>query len=217
MRNKFNEQLGLLNKEIISMGALCENAIALAAQALISGNFSLAKKVHDIENEIDDKERVIEALCLKLILSQQPVASDLRGISAALKLITDMERIGDQAEDIAEIVQLSNIGRQEETSLIGDMARETIKMVTQSVDAFVKKDVELAKSVIKHDDIVDDLFDKVKKNVIDTIRKSPEKGEYAVDMLMVAKYFERIGDHAVNIAEWVEFSLTGVHKGEQPL
>jgi phosphate transport system protein len=167
--------------------------------------------------EIDDSEKTIESICMKLLLHQQPVARDLRQISAALKMITDMERIGDQAADIAEIVQLANIRADEDTAYVGDMARATIKMVTDSVDAYVSRDPVLAQCVIEYDDVVDDLFNKVKQSLITSIEDKQINGEYAIDLLMIAKYFERIGDHAVNIAEWVLFSITGVHKGEAAL
>ncbi len=217
MRSRLDEQLALLNKELISMGALCENAIALSVKALLTGDMTLAKKVKSIETEIDDMERTIEAICMKLLLHQQPVARDLRQISAALRMITDMERIGDQAEDIAEIIMLANIHADEDTDDIGDMARATIKMVTDSIDAYVNRDMELAQLVIEYDDVVDDLFNKIKQLLITLIENKQVNGEYAIDLLMIAKYFERIGDHAVNIAEWVLFSITGVHKGETTL
>jgi phosphate transport system protein len=217
MRSRFDEQLALLNKELISMGAQCENVIALSVKALLTGDMTLAKKVKSIEMEIDDSEKTIESICMKLLLHQQPVARDLRQISAALKMITDMERIGDQAADIAEIVQLANIRADEDTAYVGDMARATIKMVTDSVDAYVSRDPVLAQCVIEYDDVVDDLFNKVKQSLITSIEDKQINGEYAIDLLMIAKYFERIGDHAVNIAEWVLFSITGVHKGEAAL
>lgn len=217
MRSRFDEQLALLNKELILMGTLCENAIAMAVKALLDGDIELAKKVAGVEAEIDQKEHDIETICLKLLLHQQPVARDLRQISSALKMITDMERIGDQAADIAEIVTLANIRAGDDTEYIGDMARATIKMVTDSVDAYVHRDLELAQAVIEYDDVVDDLFNKVKHMLITFIEEKKGSGEYAVDLLMISKYFERIGDHAVNIAEWVLFSITGVHKGESEL
>ena len=212
MRSRFDEQLNTLNTEMIEMGAMCEEAIALASKALTSGDVALAEKVAAISSDIDHKERDIEARCLKLLLQQQPVARDLRQISAALKMITDMERIGDQAEDIAEIITFLDGRTAEETVHICDMAAETISMVTDSVDAFVKMDIGLAKAVITHDDKVDEYFDKIKSSLIKMIARSPENGEYLLDMLMIAKYFERIGDHATNIAEWVIFSVTGEHK-----
>ncbi|HWS29545.1 MAG TPA: phosphate signaling complex protein PhoU [Clostridia bacterium] len=216
MRSRFDEQLEALHTELIEMGALCENAISNAAQALLEGDLALARRAAEFDHEIDDKERKIESLALKLLLFQQPVARDLRQVSAALKMITDMERIGDQAADIAEITTLANIVP-EDTLHVNDMARATIKMVTESIDAFVQADLKLARAVMDYDDVVDDLFDQVKKELIELIGKRPERGEYAIDLLMIAKYFERIGDHAVNIAEWVEFSITGIHKGENAL
>ena len=212
MRNRFDEQLFELNREIIEMGAMCEEAIAYAAKALSSGDIALATKVKNNEVAIDQKERDIEIRCMKLLLHQQPVARDLRLISATLKMITDMERIGDQAEDIAEIVTFLNGHTMEDMELIEEMARETIEMVTASVDAFVKKDVELAQKVIDQDDIVDDYFSRVKCGVISLVAENHADGEFALDLLMIAKYFERIGDHATNIAEWVIYSVTGTHK-----
>ena len=214
MRNRFDEQLALLNRELIEMGALCEDVISMAAKALITGDTALAKKVAPLDGAIDQKERTIETMCLKLLLQQQPVARDLRQISAALKMITDMERIGDQAEDIAEIIGYLNGRAGIDCAHIGEMASATIKMVTESVDAFVKRDMALANEVIAYDDVVDDLFDKVKSSLIAMIAQNPGEGEYALDLLMIAKYFERIGDHATNIAEWVVFSVCGTHKGE---
>ncbi|MGI6336894.1 MAG: phosphate signaling complex protein PhoU [Eubacteriales bacterium] len=214
MRIRFDEQLALLNKELIEMGALCEEAIALSSKALTAADKELAKKVAPLDAEIDQKERNIESLCLKLLLKQQPVASDLRLISAALKMITDMERIGDQAEDIAEIVCFLDGRSAENDDLMREMARTTIQMVTESVDAFVNRDILLARKVISDDDIVDAFFDQVRKKLIEKIGKEPSDGEYALDLLMIAKYLERIGDHAVNIAKWVIFSVTGVHKEE---
>ena len=214
MRSRFDEQLALLNRELIEMGALCEEVIALAAKAMEAGDVALEKKVEPLDAEIDRKERDIESLCLKLLLQQQPVARDLRQISAALKMITDMERIGDQAEDIAEIVTFLAGRGAEDSELMRSMARAVIKMVTDSVDAFVKHDILLAEQVVKDDDTVDAYFDEVKRRLIGRIAVEPEDGEYALDLLMIAKYFERIGDHATNIAEWVMFSVTGVHKEE---
>ena len=212
MRSRFDEQLSQLNREMIEMGALCEEVIALASQALTEGNAALAKKVPPLDGEIDQKERDIEAMCLRLLLQQQPVARDLRQISAALKMITDMERIGDQAEDIAEIVTFLGGRGAENSALLREMARSTIKMVTESVDAYVRQNTALAEQVIAEDDVVDDYFTRVKKGLIERIAQDPTDGEFALDLLMIAKYFERIGDHAVNIAEWVIFSVTGEHK-----
>ena len=212
MRERFEQQLQLLNQALTKMGSLCEQIITLAAQALTDWDENLAKKVAEVDSEIDKMERSIEGTCLRLLLQQQPVATDLRVSSAALKMITDMERIGDQAEDIAEIITFLKGRAAAESVQIREMARETITMVTGSVDAYVRQDLELAQAVLNHDDIVDAYFDRVKKNLIDMIAKNPEDGEFALDLLMIAKYFERIGDHATNIAEWVVFSVTGVHK-----
>ncbi len=212
MRNRFDEQLELLNKKMTEMGAECESIIALAAEALLSGNTAEAKKAMEQGRSIDQMEREIENICLKLLLQQQPVARDLRVISAALKMITDMERIGDQAEDIAEIIVFLNGRTGAECHGIRKMAEATIKMVTDSVDAYVRGDLKLAEEVCRYDDVVDNDFSQIKKTLIEMITENSADGEYALDILMIAKYFERIGDHAVNIAEWVEFSVTGVHK-----
>lgn len=212
MRNRFDEQLFALNKEIIEMGAMCEEAIDKAAKALSTGDVELAENVKTGSGMIDQMERAIESRCMKLLLHQQPVARDLRLISAALKMITDMERIGDQAEDIAEIITFLNGRIMEEIKPIEEMFRETIEMVTQSVDAFVKKDLLLAEKVIAQDDIVDHYFSEIKSDIIRWIAKNPEDGEIALDLLMISKYLERVGDHATNIAEWVIYSVTGVHK-----
>ncbi len=213
MRSRFDEQLSTLNRSLIQMGALCEEGISMASKALAAGDPALAAKVLPLTAQTDEMERTIESLCLKLLLQQQPVARDLRQISAALKMITDMERIGDQAADIAEIIPFLNGRTGEECESIRLMADAAIKMVTQSIDAFVKRDTSLADAAIEHDDVVDDYFCKVKSALIGMIAEKPEDGEYALDLLMIAKYFERIGDHAVNIAEWVVFSVTGTHKG----
>jgi phosphate transport system protein len=217
MRSRFDEQLAALKSELITMGSLCEEAIAGAARALITGDASLAGDISALEDEIDRKERDIEAMCMRLLLQQQPVASDLRQISAALKMITDMERIGDQAEDIAEIIRFLGGRTGSECEAIAEMAQATIKMVTESVDAFVQQDVYMARRVVAHDDVVDGLFVEVRQSLIDMIGDRAGNGEYAIDLMMIAKYFERIGDHATNIAEWVEFAVTGVHKGESEL
>ena len=214
MRNRFDRQLAQLNRELTEMGALCEEVIALASRALTEGDKTLAAKVAPVDTEIDEKERSIESMCLKLLLQQQPVARDLRQISAALKMITDMERIGDQAEDIAEIVGFLGGRQAENDGLLKKMAEAVIQMVTESVDAYVKCDIILAKKVLAADDTVDDYFAQVKQSLIGKIAENPGNGEYALDLLMIAKYFERIGDHATNIAEWVIYSVTGVHKDE---
>lgn len=214
MRSRFDEQLATLNKELIEMGALCEEAIAEAAKALTTADEKTAAKVEPLEAEINQKERDIESLCLKMLLQQQPVARDLRQISAALKMITDLERIGDQASDIAEIITFIDKKAGVDCEPICLMAEATIRMVTESIDAFIKRDVGIAQQAIAHDDTVDDYFLKVKRSLINMIAQRPADGEHALDLLMIAKYFERIGDHAVNIAEWVIFSVTGVHKGQ---
>ena len=211
MRNRFDEQLNNLNNELITMGALCEEAISAAVKLLVDNDVKMKERVWEADKQIDQKERDIETLCMKLLMQQQPVASDLRTISSALKMISDMERIGDQASDIAEIAEYANgCGMQSETH-IADMARATIQMVTDSIDSFVKKDVELAHTVISHDSVVDDLFDKVKGELITAIENKAANAEALIDLLMIAKYFERIGDHAENIAEWVIYSITGKH------
>ena len=214
MRSRFDEQLALLNKEMIEMGALCEEVIALASKALTEADPELAQRVAPLDAEIDQKERNIESLCLKLLLQQQPVARDLRQISAALKMITDMERIGDQAADIAEITRDIADNSIKDLVPIGDMARATNKMVTDSVDSFVRKDLGLAEAVISSDDVVDDLFLQVREELIRRIGMG-DSGEVCIDLLMIAKYLERIGDHAVNIAEWVEFLRTGRYHHEK--
>lgn len=214
MRNKFREQLEILNRELLIMGAMCEQAILEVCRAFEAADQSAAKEIMETGQEIDQQERKIEGLCLKLFLQQQPVARDLRQISAALKMITDMERIGDQAADIAEIMLAANCEEFNKVKAIGEMGKATIRMVTNSIDAYVKRDLQLAKDVIEYDDKVDALFQEVKEHLIRLISKDTRHGEYAIDLLMIAKYFERIGDHTVNIAEWVEFSITGKHKGE---
>ncbi|MFU0827294.1 MAG: phosphate signaling complex protein PhoU [Lachnoclostridium sp.] len=215
MRNKFDEQLDHLKTQVIQMGALCEEAIASATKALINGDIELAKKVITTDEDIDHKEKEIESICLKLLLQYQPVARDLRQISSALKMITDMERIGDQAADISEIIMLANIKAANNTSHIADMAKATIKMVTDSIDAYVQQNLKLAKAVIDYDDVVDNLFNDVKADMIRLINEDTENGEFAIDLIMISKYFERIGDHATNIAEWVVFSITGKYVEEE--
>lgn len=212
MRNRFDSQLEKLNLELITMGALCEDAISASVKALLDDDDNLLAKVFASDAEIDQKERDIEAICMKLLLQQQPVARDLRVISSALKMISDMERIGDQASDIAEITKFIKNSNVKSKIHIKDMATATIKMVTDSIDSFVKKDIELARSVMKYDDKVDNLFDCVKDELVQLITQDKNNGEFCIDLLMIAKYLERIGDHAVNIAEWVEYSITGTHQ-----
>ena len=212
MRNRFDSQLEKLNLELITMGALCEDAISASVKALLDGDETLLEKVFAADAESDQKERDSEAICMKLLLQQQPVAGDLRVISSALKMISDMERIGDQASDIAEIAKFVKNSDVKSKIHIKDMAAAAIKMVTDSVESFVKKDIELASAVMKYDDKVDNLFDCVKDELVRLIAADSENGEYCIDLLMIAKYLERIGDHAVNIAEWVEYSITGTHR-----
>lgn len=212
MRSRLDEQLELLNHEMIEMGALCEEVISLVCSALAEDSAAQAAKVMPLGKEIDQKERDIEGLGMKMLLQQQPVARDLRQISAALKMITDMERIGDQAEDIAQIIPFLNGRTSHAHTHLQEMARSTIKMVTESVDAYVKKDTALAQAVIAYDDVVDDTFLQIRQQLIQLIAADPGEGEYALDLLMIAKYFERIGDHATNLAEWVIYAATGVHK-----
>ena len=214
MRNRFDRQLLQLNNELIEMGSLIEKAIEMAIAALVKQDVERAGDAIKFDEEIDHQE--IEGLCMKLLLQQQPVARDLRLISAALKMITDMERIGDHAADISEMTILMAGSTYEKSEmdieLVKEMAKETTDMVIKSVDAFVSKDLELARHVIKQDDVVDDLFDRFKHQLILKINENVKNGEQATDMLLVAKYFERIGDHATNIAEWVIYSITGAHE-----
>ena len=211
MRNKFDEQLQRLHVALIQMGAACEDGISAAAEALLKGDESLVPAALEAERDLDRREREVENLCLKLLLQQQPVARDLREISAALKMISDLERIGDQAADIAELVSYVRVPDGSGVLHIADMTRAVIGMVTDSVDSFVKKDLELARAVCTADDRVDELFDQVKRELIDMIAADAAWGQQGLDLLMVAKYLERIGDHATNVAEWVEYSITGVH------
>ena len=202
MRNRFGEQLERLHVEMIQMGALCEDAISAAAQALMKGDEDLARAAGEAERE---------NLCLKLLLQQQPVARDLREISSALKMISDLERIGDQAADIAELTRFVRLPDGPGRQRIEEMSKAVIRMVTDSVDSFVKRDLELAREVCREDDQVDDLFNQVKKELIGLIAADADSGELWLDLIMVAKYLERIGDHATNVAEWVEYSITGNH------
>ena len=212
MRSKFDQQLALLNKEMIEMGALCEEIISDVLRALLQKDSTFLNEIPSLGAEIDRKERAIETLCLKLLLQQQPVAKDLRQISAALKMITDMERIGDQAEDIARITPFVTNRPPKIDTLLHKMAESSIKMVTESVDAFVEQNIDLAKKVLIDDDIVDNYFTLIKRELIHQIIERTNDGECYIDLLMISKYFERIADHATNIAEWVVFSVTGIHK-----
>lgn len=218
MRSRFDEKLTQLNNNLIEMGALIEHAIAQTTKALKEQDVNMAREIMTDDSLIDEKEREIESLCLKLILHQQPVARDLRQISTALKMITDMERIGDQAADISELcIYLNEQKFIKKLKNIPQMAETTIKMLSDSIDAFVNKDLALAQSVIGYDDIVDSLYVTIKKDLIELVHEDVDNGEQAFDLLQIAKYYERIGDHAVNIAEWVIFSITGKHKDKQVL
>ncbi|MDY3873295.1 phosphate transport system regulatory protein PhoU [Roseburia sp. AM51-8] len=211
MRNRFDRQLEELHVELIEMGSMCEDVIRKTSKLLQSGDAKVAKEIRKEDSNIDEQERLVESLCLKLLLQQQPVAKDLRKVSAALKMITDMERIGDQASDIAEIIETTDFSVPTNDVKLAKMAETTIAMVTESIDAYVKQDLELVREVIARDDEVDDLFLEVRQEIADDMVEAGDPMS-SLDLLMIAKYFERIGDHATNIAEWVEFSITGTHK-----
>lgn len=215
MRSKFDEQLKILNQEMMHLGTMIEDSIQKAIEALITQNVDLAKKIMDSDSEVDREQKKIENICFNLLMQQQPVAKDLRVISAAMKMVTDMERIGDHAADISEItIMMADQTYAQNLDDIKKMASETVLMLIRSIEAYVEKDMNKAQNVIAHDDIVDELFDKNKADIIDLIRHDPENGEQAADLLMVAKYFERIGDHATNIAEWVIFALDDKKRAE---
>ncbi len=209
MRNTLDKELETLNREIIETGALCEEAIKLASEAFLDGDASRAQQVYSTDSEIDKMEHSIETRCMNLLWRRQPVASDFRRVSAALKMVSDMERIGDMASNIAEITGFLGGLYGDERDLISGMAHETVKMVTSAVDSYVRNDFELAGNVIDGDDLIDDYFRRVKRSLVGRIAKKPDEGEYELDILIVAKYFERIGDHATNIAEWVRYSIDG--------
>ncbi len=211
MRNRFDRQLEELHVELIKMGSMCEDVIRKTSKLLQSGDAKVAKEIRKEDSNIDEQERLVESLCLKLLLQQQPVAKDLRKVSAALKMITDMERIGDQASDIAEIIETTDFSVPANDVKLAKMAETTIAMVTESIDAYVKQDLKLVREVIARDDEVDDLFLEVRQEIADEMAENRNPMS-SLDLLMIAKYFERIGDHATNIAEWVEFSITGMHK-----
>lgn len=217
MRNRFDAQLEQLHQKLIEMGNLCEQVISMTYKVLMDEDYEAAKELIEKDSLIDLKERDIESLCLKLLLQQQPVASDLRKVSAALKMITDMERIGDQAADIAEIILTSSIKAPGLEIPLGRMAEATVRMVTDSVNAYVWQDLDTACKVIEYDDVVDDLFLEVKDLLIRQMDSNPVIHEHVMDILLIAKYYERIGDHATNISEWVEFSITGKHRGDEEL
>ena len=214
MRDKYEMQLRKLHAEMIEMGTMIEQAIETAIKALVAQDTELAKKAIEADDAIDHQEREIENLCLKLFLTQQPVAGDMRNISAALKMITDMERIGDHAADISEMtILMAGTPYIRNIEHLQTMAKEAMVMLVKSIEAYVEKDLEKAEKVIESDDVIDDLFDQIKAELIDAIHQNPDNGEQAADLLMVSKYLERIGDHATNIAEWVIFSITGNHPG----
>jgi len=216
VRKKFEEQLLHLNRVLIEMGKMVKLAITDAIRALIEQDIELANRIIASDDDIDAKEDEIEALCIQIILQQQPVARDLRLITSVMKIITDLERIGDHASDISEITTyLANKPYIKKLDLLPQMAEATVKMLTDSIEAFVLNDLALAKAVIEYDDVVDDLFVRVKNDLIDLINTDAKYGDQALDLLMIAKYFERIGDHATNVAEWVVFSLTGRHKNHK--
>ena len=210
MRNRFDNELDLLNQNLIKMGTLCEHAISLAMQCFEDDESVTVEEVKNVEIKIDEFEHEIESQCLRLFLHEQPVARDLRVISSILKMITDLERIGDQSVDIADLSKYTKTTNPH----IKVMAQETIKMLTNAIDSFVKRDLELANKTISQDDRVDDLFLQVRCDIINILKSESEHEEQALDTLMIAKYLERIADHAVNVSEWVVFSITGLHKGE---
>lgn len=208
MRSKFDEQLAELNREMIEMGRMIVQSITMAIEALTDKDEKRAKSIMEGDVEVDHEQKKIETICFNLLIQQQPVARDLRTVTAAMKMVTDMERIGDHAADISEItIFMGKNSYIEKLKHIREMASETVLMLNHSIEAYVERNQEKAKEVIEHDDIVDSLFDDVKKDIIQLIQKNPEDGQEATDLLMVAKYFERIGDHATNIAEWVLYSL----------
>jgi phosphate transport system protein len=214
MRSKFDEQLTTLNHSLVNMGAMCEESIALAAKSILTTNKALENRMESLQDDIYQSERDIESLCLMLLLQQQPVARDLRLISAALKMITDMERIGTQAADIVEISGFITDHIEDDSTKIEDMARCAVEMLTTSIDCFVKQDYSTLYNVNIKEEETDKLFGEIRKRLIEMIENKEKSGEYVIDLLMVAKYFERIADHALNISQWVMFSLTGIHRGE---
>ena len=214
MKNRFDEQVDTLNAQMIEMGALIETTIEGACEALQTADLPKARAIIEADSIVDRKEREIESLCLRMLLTRQPVAGDLRVVSSALKMITDMERIGDQAADISEIVTMMDYSAAMQPEHFGAMSRAAIDMVHRAIDAYVRRDVALAQEVIASDDTVDGLFTHVKQELIDLLGADASRGGEALDLLMIAKYFERIGDHATNIAEWVEYSVTALYKGE---
>ncbi len=216
VRKLFEEQLSLLKDLLVKMGELNCEAIEDAVTALEKQDAELARKTKGVEQLVDEKEQQIERLCLKIILKQQPVASDLLFVTSAMKMITDMERIADQAVDISELViKMSRLPYADAVAEIPEMADKVQDMVRNAAKSFVERDGDLAKAVCRADDAVDDLFDVIRNKLTGIVHRDIEgddNGEQALDMLMVAKYLEKIGDHASNIAEWVIFMITGEHK-----
>ena len=214
MRSKFDEQLNQLNKEMMNMGVMIEESIQKAIKALMKQDVDLATEIMTADEEVDRQQKKIEQICFNLLIQQQPVARDLRMITAAMKMVTDMERIGDHAADISEMtVVMADHPYQLNLGSVNRMASETTVMLRQSIEAYIEKDISKAKKVIERDDVVDGLFDQLKSEIIEMIHSKPEEAEQTADMLMVGKYFERIGDHATNIAEWVIFSLEEKSRG----
>lgn len=214
MRNRFDQQLEKLNVELVTMGALCEDAVTYAIRALFDRESDMVERAEEAERQIDQMERDIESTCMRLLLQQQPVARDLRVISSALKMIGDMERIGDQAADIAEIVKYLKEDEVPNLGHLREMSDFAAGMVTASINSFVRQDLDLARKVILDDDVVDGYFEKVKEALIGIIAEGDRDGAFLLDILMIAKYIERVGDHATNIAEWVVYSITGTHPEE---
>ena len=212
VRSRFMAQMEQLNTELIVMGTLCENALEKVANALDNPTDEVSRDIIILSKKTEEKERELENICINLLLKQQPVASDLRQISSALKMVTDMRRIGEVAGNIAEILSQDNLRMDYDTSILKKMAAATKKMVSNTLDAFVKSDIRTAQQVERDDDQVDELFAQSKHELIQIIRNSQDSGEQAIDYLMIAKYFERIGDHAAIVASWVKFSITGIHE-----
>lgn len=215
MRDRFMEQLTQLHQELTNMGMRCVEAISCAIRALTENERELIAEAEQIEREIDGLESAIESLCVKLLLQQQPVAKDLRAITSALKMISDLERIGDQAADIAELTRRI-IGRVNDSEThIKAMAVEAVKMVSDSIQSFVEGDENAARAVIRQDDVVDQYFMDIRDELVDLLKRHPDDSSYYLDLMMVAKYLERIGDHAANVAEWVIYSVTGIRESSE--
>ena len=212
MRKGFEKQLEELNVSLIQMGALCEEHIAKTTEALFAGDENFVEASHVMEETIDKCERDIENICMGIFLKQQPVASDLRQVSAALRMISDMERIGDQCADISDMIRYTSSHNMREYESLKAMSENAKEMVNNAVESYVRRDMKLADKVMSQDDVVDRLFDDIKRKLIGYIADDPNQGEFWIDVIMIAKYFERIADHATNIAEWVEYSIIGERK-----